>query len=120
MRNFIWLVPLLANIGIIALYAPGALSGDMIASVVTILFGLISALLIAARFGRVPPGGYVAMKVTCISVPLVAIVGSLDAGKISGLEFYAIVIAMLFSWATWKTFLLCAPTRTSPINPDTV
>lgn len=119
MRNLGWLIVLLVDIGIIALYSTSASSGDVFYFAVTIPFWAIGTLLIAVRFGHVPRGGHTAMKVICIVIPVFAVAGSLDSGRISGLEFYSIGIAMLFSWGAWKIFILYSPTPKFPINADT-
>lgn len=80
MRTIAWLSALLVDIGIIALYAPSAFSGDVIALAVIVLFGAVGALLIAVRFWHIASWGYAAMKAICIIVPIAASAGSLDSG----------------------------------------
>lgn len=109
MRTLGWLIALLVNCGAFAAFVPSALGGDVIAFAVSALFFAIGALLIAARVAHVPSWGYSAMKVLCLTVPFAGFVGSLDLGRISGLEFYSLVFAALFAWGMWRAFLLYCP-----------
>lgn len=63
------------------------------------LFGALLALLTRPRwFGaRLIP---VAIAL-CAAVPLVALVGALDLGTVSGLEVYAIIVAAAIGWLNW-------------------
>lgn len=109
MRTLGWLIALLVNCSVLAAFVPSAFDGDVIAFAVSALFFAIGALLVAARVAHLPYWGYSAMKVLCLTVPISGFVGSLDSGRISGLEFYSLVFAVLFASGVWRAFLLYCP-----------
>ena len=118
MRTLGWLIALLVNCSVLAAFVPSAFNGDVIAFAVSAWFIAIGALLVTARIAHVPYWGYSAMRVLCFTVPIAGFVGSLDSGRISGLEFYSLVFAVLFAWGVWKAFLLYCPRPNSSVNPD--
>lgn len=98
MRTLVWFIALVVNFSVLAAFAPSAFDGDLTALAISAAFFAIGTLLIAARVGRVPYWGFSAMKVLCLTVPVAGFVGSLDSGRISGLEFYSLIFAVLFAW----------------------
>ena len=109
MRTLGWLIALLVNFGVIATFAPSMFDGDIVGFVVSVLFAAICILLVVARVQRLPSWGRTAMKLLCWAVPVLALVGSLDLGRISGLEFYSLIFAVLVGWGSWRAFLLYTP-----------
>lgn len=109
MQTLCWLIALLANLGVIAAFASSAFEGHIVGISASALFLVIAALLVAARLGHPPAWGHKVMLSLCLAVPVLAFVGSLDLGIISGQEFVSIVVAVLLGFGSWRAYLLFAP-----------
>jgi hypothetical protein len=118
MRTIIWLIALFANFGVIVAFAPSTLGGDIVGLCVFGLLFAIGALLVAARLGHLPPWGHKVMLLLCFAVPLLAFVGSLDYGIISGQEFISLIVAVLLGLGSWRAFLLFAPKPIPAVKRD--
>jgi Ca2+/Na+ antiporter len=118
MRTLSWVIALLANLGVIAAFAPSTIEGDIVGISASALFLAIGALLVAARLGRLPYWGHKSMLFLCLAVPVLAFVGSLDLGIISGQEFVSIVVAVLLGLGSWRAFLLFAPRPNPAVKRD--
>ena len=118
MRTLGWLIALLANFGVIAAFSPSMFEGDIVGFVASALFAAICVLLIAVRVQRLPSWGHTAMKLLCWAVPVLALAGSLDYGRISGLEAYSLIFAVLLGWGSWRAFLLYAPRPNTAVKRD--
>ena len=70
--------------------------------ILVVLFGALLILLLKPQFfGRHAP---IAAKSLCVALPVVAFLGSLDMGRISGQEVYAIALAAILGWLNWAAF----------------
>jgi hypothetical protein len=118
MRTLSWLIALLANLGVIAGFVPSAIEGDIVGISASALFLVIGVLLVAARLDHPPAWGHKAMLSLCLAVPVLAFVGSLDLGIISGQEFVSIVVAVLLGFGSWRAFLLFAPRPNPAVKRD--
>jgi hypothetical protein len=124
MRTLGWLIILLLNLGIATTFAPLVFDGEApvqsrtVGAMVTLLFFCISSLLIAARFHRSPSWAHPAMKILCWAVPVLWLLGSLDYGMVSGLEFLSLIFAAAIAWASWRAFLFFPSQPNPPLNPD--
>ena len=66
------------------------------------IFGALLALLLRPRLlGR---HALPAVGILSIAIPAAMLLGSLDLGRISGQEVYAIVIGGLVGWLNWSAF----------------
>lgn len=118
MRTVFWLIALLVNCSVIVAFMPGVFDGDVVSTAVSAVLFAIGFLLIAARMGRTSSWGDAAMTAICTGIPIALLVGSLDLGRISGLEFYSLVVALLFAWGMWKAFRLFHPRPNIAVNTD--
>lgn len=115
MRTLIWVIALLVSFGVIAAFTPSMLNGDIVGFAVSSLFTAIGTLLVAARIKRLPSWGHATMKRLCWSVPVLALVGSLDYGIVSGQELFSLILAVLFGWVYGMHFSLPSP---NPVERD--
>lgn len=119
MKTLVWSFVLLINLGVVLAFAPSVLEGDAptesraVGVVVALLFLAICSLLIAARLNRLPSWGHSGMKLLCAAIPFLWLLGSLDHGMVSGLEFFSLVFAALLGWGSWRAFVFFPP-RPSP------
>ena len=118
MRTLGWLIALLVNLFVVAAFAPSMLEGDIVGFVASALFATISALLIATRDQRLPSWGHTAMKVLCCAVPVLALAGALDYGRVSGLEMLSLIFAVLVGLGSRRALLLFAPRPNVAVNRD--
>jgi hypothetical protein len=118
MRTLGWLIALLVNFGVIAAFAPSMFEGEFIGFVASALFVAVCVLLVVARVQRLPSWGHIAMKLLCWAVPVFALAGSLDYGRVSGLEFFSLIFAALLGWGSWRAFLLYAPRPNLAVKRD--
>lgn len=109
MRTLSWLIALLTNLGVIVAFTPSAFEGDIVGIGASALFLAIGAFLVAARLGHPPAWSHKAMLLLCLAVPVLAFVGSLDLGIISGQEVISLIVAVLLGFGSWRAFLLFAP-----------
>ena len=65
------------------------------------LFAALIAFLVRPRLVADPAHYRLVTRVFCFSLPAAALVGSLDSGTISGLEWVAIVVAGLIAALNW-------------------
>jgi hypothetical protein len=124
MKTLVWSLVLLINFAVAWAFVPSVFEGDIpaqsraIGIAIGLLFIAICGLLIAARIYRLPSWGRLGMKLLCSAVPLSWLLGSLDHGMISGLEFLSLIFAAFLGWASWRAFLLFAPRPNPSINTD--
>ena len=124
MKTLVWSFVLLINLGVVLAFAPSVLEGDAptesraVGVVVALLFLTICGLLISARLNRLPSWGSSGMKLLCAAIPLLWLLGSLDHGMVSGLEFLSLVFAALLGWGSWRAFMFFPPRPNPSINTD--
>ena len=71
--------------------------------VIVVIFSALVVLLLTPKlFGS---NVNTAAKFICAAVPAIVFVGSLDGGRISGQEIYAIIFAALIGWLNWAAFI---------------
>ncbi|MBI5790581.1 MAG: hypothetical protein HZA63_03805 [Rhodocyclales bacterium] len=115
MKTLVWSLVLLINLAVAIAFTPSVFEGDIpaqsraIGIVIGLLFLAICGFLIAARICRLPPWGRLGMKLLCSAIPLSWLLGSLDHGMISGLEFLSLIFAASLGWGSWRAFLLFPP-----------
>jgi hypothetical protein len=112
MRTAGWLIALVLNCAVIAIFVPALFEvgapaqGRIVSGGIVALFLAVVFLLVAARFSRLPSWGTQVMRYLCASIPVVWAIGSLDYGMLSGLEWLSVVFIALFAWGTWRAFKL--------------
>ena len=92
-------------LGVAAALAPDVPVAGRVTSVAVSL-GLLAIIgcLALKRIGRLPVWGCPTMRAACIMVPALWLIGSLDRGMISGLEWMSILAAGSLMWVTWTVF----------------
>ena len=112
MRTVGWLAVLLLNLAIAAAFAPSALESGaavatrLIGAAVVATFAGVAALLLLDRVGKLPSWGTSAMRVLCLGMPAIWLIGALDRGILSGLEVASVAFVSLLMWSTWHVFNL--------------
>jgi hypothetical protein len=112
-RTIAWLAAVLLNGAAAALISAYLTTGTGIPTTVRIfgalgmvMFLSMVALLVLARVGRLPQWGSKAMAAFCSGIPTLWLLGSLDYGRLSGLELMSVIIIALCAWGTWWAFKL--------------
>nr|WP_321466776.1 hypothetical protein [uncultured Desulfobulbus sp.] len=124
MKTFIWLLALSINLVGAMAFVPSVFEGDIpaqsraISAVIGLLFFAICGFLVAGRIHRLPVWGRSGMKLLCSAIPISWLLGALDHGMISGLEFLSFILAAFIGWCSWRAFLLFAPRPNQSINTD--
>lgn len=124
MKTLIWLLALIINLMGAMAFVPSVFEGDVpalsraIGAVIGLLFFTICGFLLAGRIHRLPVWGHSGMKLLCLAIPIFWLLGSLDHGMISGLEFLSLIIAAFLGWGSWRAFLLFEPRPNQSINTD--
>lgn len=115
MRTIVWFLALVINAAVAALFAPVVLNVHVllvsrlaIAGVVSVLLA-ICALLVAVRLRRAPQWGSQTMRWLCAAGPMLWLLGSLDTGRVSGLELWSVLLMTLLAWGSWNAFKLNQP-----------
>lgn len=124
MKTIFWAVVLLMNFAAIAAFGTALLDSRVpaTAQIISVAFVAVfltkSSLLVAARLNRTPSWAKTVMKVLCCGVPLLWLAGSFDHGMVSGLEVISVLFVALFGLASWRAFLMFAPTPYIAANTD--
>ena len=71
-------------------------------AVMVAIFGALLALLVKPQL--LGPHASKAVAAFSIAIPAIMLLGSLDLGRISGQEAYAILIGGLVGWLNWSAF----------------
>ena len=112
MRTVGWLAVLLLHFAIAAAFAPSvfesgaAVETRVIGAAVVATFVGVAALLVLERVGKLPSWGTSAMRVLCLGIPAIWLLGALDRGILSGLEAASVAFVSLLMWSTWRVFNL--------------
>ena len=124
MKTLIWLLALFINLVVAMAFVPSVFEGDIpaqsrvVGAVIGLLFLAICGFLVAGRIHRLPVWGRSGMKLLCSAIPISWLLGSLDHGMVSGLEFLSLVFAVFLGLGSWRAFLLFAPRPNPSINTD--
>ena len=124
MKIVLWLLALLINLGVAMAFVPAVFESGIpahsraLGAVIGSLFLAVCCFLVAGRIDRLPVWGRSGMKVLCSAIPLSWLLGSLDHGMISGLEFLSLIFAVFLGWGSWRAFLLFPPRPNPSINTD--
>lgn len=124
MKTLVWLLALILNLVVATAFVPSVFEGGIpaqsraIGAVIGLLFLAVCGFLIAARIHRLPVWGRSGMKLLCSAIPLSWLLGSLDHGMISGLEFLSLIFVAFLGWGSWRAFLLFPPRPNPSINTD--
>jgi hypothetical protein len=87
------------------LFAGGVEWTDRVLSLVlALMLVAIVVLLLLASARRVPEWGMQAMRWLTIAVPVLWLVASLDAWKVSGQETAFLLVSVVVAWGTWHAF----------------
>lgn len=124
MKSLIWLFALIINLVGAMAFVPSVFEADIpahsraIGAVIGLLLFMICGFLVAERIHRLPVWGHSGMKLLCSTIPVSWLLGSLDHGMISGLEFISLILAAFLGWGSWRAFLLFAPRPDPSISTD--
>ena len=114
-RTVGWLTVLILNVALAVAFAPSVFESGtpattrVIGGAVVATFVGVSALLLLIRVGKLPSWGAAAMRVSCLGIPAIWLIGALDRGIVSGLEAASVVFVSLLMWSTWRVFILVTP-----------
>ena len=99
-----------AGIAFAGVFAAASLSAKVPATFyvaqvpLAVLATAAAALLVLARLGRQPSWGTAAMRIVCLGVPSVCLLGSLDYGILSDLELLLLLVVTALYLATWYAY----------------
>src|SRR5882672_1894965 len=102
MRSVAWAIAVLLNVALAAAFAPAPFEAATPPSVRTFsvitvaLLVAIVVLLALVRFKRLPKWGSRAMRLLCVVLPAIWLLGSLDSGIVSGQELLSLVLISAF------------------------
>jgi hypothetical protein len=114
-RTVGWLTVLVLNVAVAAAFAPSVFESGapaatrVIGGAIVATFVGVSTLLVLIRVGKLPSWGTAAMRIFCLGIPVIWLIGALDRGIVSGLEAASVVFVSLLMWSTWRLFNLVTP-----------
>ena len=115
MRTLGWLAVLVLNVAVAVPFASSVFESDVpaisrvIGGTVAAAFIGVSVLLLLVHVGKLPNWCKIAMRLFCVGIPAMWLLGALDNGIVSGLEAVSLVFVFLLMWVTWHVFNLATP-----------